>query len=101
MPVRHGAAYWPLSSERDLTGDRQQDLNADIEGASGESVIRLPRKSGGGQCALPAEWQVDTHGLSERGALRYVNDATEAWPRILDGARRIGHIKLTQERDGE
>jgi hypothetical protein len=82
----------------DLTGDRKQDLSADIEGGVGQAQIRLPKNVGVIVEASGGIGSVDTHGLKKEGG-RYVNDAYGKSPATihLKVQGGIGNITLTEE----
>jgi hypothetical protein len=82
----------------DLTGDRKQDLQGDIEGGVGEANIRLPKDVGVVVNASGGIGTIDAHGLKHNGD-EYTNEAYGKSPATIhlkvEGG--IGRINLTQE----
>jgi len=82
----------------DLTGDRKQDLDADIEGGVGQATIRLPSKVGVIVHASGGIGSISAHGLKHDGD-QYTNDAygkTQATIHVkVEGG--VGEIDLIQE----
>lgn len=77
----------------DLTGDRKQDLTADLEGGVGEAEIRLPKNIGVIVNASGGIGTVDASGLHHEGD-EYTNDAYGKSPvtihlRVEGGVGRI------------
>jgi len=62
------------SVDVDLTGDRKQDLRADIQGGVGRAEIRLPKKVGVVVNASGGIGTVVAHGLKHEGG-EYTNEA--------------------------
>jgi hypothetical protein len=82
----------------DLTGDRKQDLNADIEGGVGQATIHLPRNVGVIASASGGIGAVTARGLNHDGD-DYVNDVYGKTPatirlRVQGG---VGHVNLLLE----
>lgn len=84
--------------EADLTGDREQDLRAEIKGGVGEAVIHLPKKVGVIVNASGGIGSVDAHGLRRDGD-DYTNEAYGHSPATIHLTVHggIGHIRLSQE----
>jgi hypothetical protein len=82
----------------DLTGDRKQDLIANIEGGVGEADIRLPKDVGVVVNASGGLGSIDYRGLHRDGD-EYVNDAYGKSPVTIhlkvEGG--IGRISLSEE----
>jgi hypothetical protein len=81
----------------DLTGDRTQDLDADIEGGVGQATIHLPKSVGVIVHASGGIGAIRAHGLKHDGE-EYTNDAygkTPATIRVkVEGG--VGEISLTE-----
>jgi hypothetical protein len=78
----------------DLTGDRKQDLTADLEGGVGEAQIRLPKNIGVIVNASGGIGTIDAPGMHHDGD-QYTNDAYGKTPvtihlRVEGGVGRIG-----------
>lgn len=84
--------------EADLTGDRKQDLQAEIKGGVGEAIIRLPRKTGVIVNASGGIGSIDAHGLKRDGD-KYTNEAYGHTAATIHLTVRggIGHIQLIEE----
>jgi N-terminal domain of toast_rack, DUF2154/Domain of unknown function (DUF5668) len=84
--------------EADLTGNRKDDLLAEIKGGVGEAIIRLPHSVGVIVNASGGIGSVDAHGLKHDGDT-YTNDAYGHTPSTvhLTVQGGIGHIQLTEE----
>ena len=82
----------------DLTGDRDKDLDADIEGGVGQATIRLPSKVGVVVHASGGLGSINAHGLKHDGD-EYTNDVygkTTATIRLkVEGG--VGQINLIPE----
>ena len=83
--------------EVDLTGERQKDLNVDIQGGVGEAVIRVPKSVGVVANVSGGLGAIDTHGLRHDGD-EYINEAYGHTPatihiRVQGG---VGRISLVQ-----
>jgi hypothetical protein len=82
----------------DLTGDRDKDLDADIEGGVGQATIRLPSKVGVVVHASGGLGSINAHGLKHEGD-EYTNDVygkTNATIRLkVEGG--VGQINLIPE----
>ncbi len=85
-------------ADLDLTGDRKNDLIADLQGGVGQVTIRLPRKIGVVVHASGGIGSVDAHGLRHDND-EYTNEAygkTAATIRLtVQGG--IGQISLIEE----
>jgi N-terminal domain of toast_rack, DUF2154/Domain of unknown function (DUF5668) len=79
----------------DLSGDRNKDLNADIQGGVGQATIRLPQNVGVVVHASGGIGAVDTHGLKHEGD-EYTNDAYGKTPATvrLNVQGGVGAISL-------
>ena len=86
------------SVDLDLTGDRKQDLRADIQGGVGRAEIRLPKKVGVVVNASGGIGTVVAHGLKHEGG-EYTNDAYGKSPITihLNVQGGVGLIDLVQE----
>jgi len=82
----------------DLTGDRNKDLTADLEGGVGQVTIRLPRKIGVVVRASGGIGSVDAHGLHHADG-EYTNDAYGKTPATirLTVQGGVGQISLIEE----
>jgi hypothetical protein len=82
----------------DLTGDRKNDLQAQIHGGVGSAKIRLPRGVGVRVHASGGIGSIDADGLKRDGDA-YINDALGKSPATItmtiEGG--IGEIKLEEE----
>lgn len=82
----------------DLTGDRKQDLDADIEGGVGQATIRLPSKVGVTVHASGGIGSISARGLKHDGD-KYTNEAYGKTPATIrlrvEGG--VGEIDLIQE----
>jgi len=82
----------------DLSGDRKQDLDADIEGGVGQATIRLPSKVGVVVHASGGIGSIIAHGWKHDGD-EYTNDAYGKTPATIrlkvEGG--VGAIVLIQE----
>ncbi len=82
----------------DLTGDRNTDLTADIEGGVGQANIRLPKNVGVIAHASGGIGSINVRGLKHDGD-SYTNDAYGKTPATIrlkvEGG--IGQIVLSQE----
>ncbi len=82
----------------DLTGDRKNNLEAEIHGGVGEARIRLPKNVGVRVHAAGGIGTIDAHGLKREGD-EYVNDAYGKSPvtikMTVEGG--IGQINLDLE----
>ena len=94
LNVNMGAGQMNL----DLTGERKQNFNVDVQGGVGEAVIRLPHDVGVEIRADGGIGSIDTSGLHKEGG-RWVNDAWGKSPITIhmnvEGG--IGEIRLTVE----
>lgn len=94
LRVEMGAGQMNL----DLTGERKQNFNVDVQGGVGEAVIRLPHDVGVEIRADGGIGSIDTSGLHKEGS-RWVNDAWGKSPITIhmnvEGG--IGEIRLTVE----
>jgi N-terminal domain of toast_rack, DUF2154 len=82
----------------DLTGDRNADLVADLEGGVGQATIRLPKKVGVVVQASGGIGSINAHGLRHEND-EYTNDAYRKTPatihlRVQGG---VGEISLIEE----
>ena len=82
----------------DLTGQRKQNLSADIHGGVGQARIRLPKDVGVRAHATGGIGGVNAHGLTKEGD-NYVNAAYGKTPTSIDLSVEggIGEIDLDQE----
>jgi hypothetical protein len=82
----------------DLTGDRQKDLDANIEGGVGQATIRLPTKVGVVVHASGGIGSINAHGFKHADD-EYTNDAYGKTPATIhlkvEGG--VGAINLIQE----
>jgi hypothetical protein len=81
-----------------LTGDRKQNLDADIQGGIGQATIRLPHNVGVEVRAEGGIGSIDAVGLRHEGD-RYVNDALGKSPVTIrmNVQGGIGQIQLIEE----
>lgn len=82
----------------DLTGQRKQNLSADIHGGVGQARIQLPRDVGVRAHATGGIGGIDAHGFTKEGD-DYVNAAYGKTPASIDLSVEggIGEIDLEQE----
>lgn len=82
----------------DLTGDRQKDLDADIEGGVGQATIRLPKNVGVIVHATGGIGTVSAHGFKHDGD-EYTNDAYGKTPATINLKVQggVGEISLILE----
>jgi hypothetical protein len=84
--------------EVDLTGDRNKDLDADIEGGVGQATIRLPTRVGVVVHASGGLGSINAHGFKHDDDA-YTNDAYGKTPATIhlkvEGG--VGEINLIQE----
>ncbi|HKQ88048.1 MAG TPA: LiaF domain-containing protein, partial [Candidatus Acidoferrales bacterium] len=94
LEVHMGAGEMVL----DLTGQRKQNLSADIHGGVGQARIRLPKDVGVRAHATGGIGAVNAHGLTKQGD-DYVNAAYGKTPTTIDLSVEggIGEIDLDQE----
>ena len=82
----------------DLTGDRKNDLIANLEGGVGQATIRLPKNVGVVVHASGGIGSINAHGLKHDGD-QYTNDAYGKTPATIhlkvEGG--VGQISLIQE----
>src|SRR5882757_4832917 len=85
-------------ADLDLTGDRKNDLIADLQGGVGQVTIRLPRKVGVVVHASGGIGSVDAHGLRHDDG-EYTNEAYGKTPATirLTVQGGIGQISLIEE----
>jgi predicted membrane protein len=82
----------------DLTGERKQNFDVDVQGGVGQAKIRLPRDVGVEIRADGGIGSIDTEGLHKEGG-RWVNDAWGKSPVTIhmnvEGG--VGEIQLIVE----
>jgi predicted membrane protein len=82
----------------DLTGDRKNDLTAELQGGVGQLTIRLPKNIGVVVHASGGIGSVDAHGLRHENG-EYTNEAYGKTPATIRLTVRggIGQISLIEE----
>ncbi len=85
-------------ADLDLTGDRKNDLVANLEGGVGQVTIRLPRKVGVVVRASGGIGAVDAHGLRHEDD-EYTNEAYGKTPATIRLTVKggVGQIRLIEE----
>jgi len=99
MPVtRLDMSMGAGQADLDLTGDRKNDLVADLEGGVGQVTIRLPKKVGVVVRASGGIGAVDAHGLRHEDG-EYTNEAYGRTPATirLTVQGGVGQISLIEE----
>jgi hypothetical protein len=83
----------------DLTGQRKQNLSAEVQGGVGQARIRLPKDIGVRAHASGGIGAINVHGLSNKGGDEYENDAYGKTPVSieLEVHGGIGEVDLDQE----
>lgn len=99
MPVtRLDMSMGAGQADLDLTGDRKNDLVADLEGGVGQVTIRLPKKVGVVVRASGGIGAIDAHGLRHEND-EYTNEAYGKTPATIrlkvEGG--VGQISLIEE----
>lgn len=83
----------------DLTGQRKQNLTAEVQGGVGQARIRLPKDIGVRAHASGGIGSINVHGFRKEGGDEYVNDAYGKTPVSIDLNVQggIGEIDLDEE----